>query len=82
MSTFLTGLKNTPIFDSNWDLDPRLSSVYHDFVSRYYETRSGQLVRQFYTILEVADFRWTPPVRDFYVTHGIRNMHVTQPPLR
>jgi len=82
LSTFLTGLKLSPVFDGEGDLRPELSTVYHDFASRYYETHSGMLVREFYKILLSADFRWSPQVRDFYVRRKIRNMHTAQLPYR
>ncbi|GAJ05749.1 unnamed protein product, partial [marine sediment metagenome] len=82
LSTFLTGLKLSPVFDDEGDLRPELSTVYHEFANRYYETHSGMLVREFYIILKNADFRWSPQVRDFYVRRKIRNMHTAQLPYR
>ena len=82
LSTFLTGLKLSPVFDGEGDLRPELSTVYHEFANRYYEIHSGMLVREFYKILKNADFRWSPQVRDFYVRRKIRNMHTAQLPYR
>ena len=82
LSTFVTGLRNSPVFDAAGALDPRLSTVYHEFASRHLLTRSGAIVREFYTLLRAADFRWSPPVRDFYEAHGITNMHRAQVPYR
>jgi len=82
LSTFVTGLADSPVFDAAGALDPRLSTVYHEFASRHLLTRSGAIVREFYTLLRAADFRWSPPVRDFYEAHGITNMHRAQVPYR
>ena len=82
LCTFLTGLKQSPVFDVGGDLHPELTTVYHEFASRYYDTHSGRLVREFYIILKEADFRWSPQVRDFYVRRRIRNMHTAQVPYR
>ncbi|MBA7620910.1 hypothetical protein ES703_28266 [subsurface metagenome] len=82
LCTFLTGLKLSPVFDVEGALRPELSTVYHEFASRYYDTHSGRLVREFYIILKEADFRWSPQVRDFYVRRRIRNMHTAQVPYR
>ena len=82
LSTFVTGLRDSPVFDGAGGLDPRLSTVYHEFASRHHLTRSGAIVREFYALLQEADFRWSPPVRDFYEAHGIINMHRAQVPYR
>ncbi|UCH61826.1 MAG: hypothetical protein JSU77_08415 [Fidelibacterota bacterium] len=82
LCTFLTGLKLSPVFDSEGAIRPELSTVYHEFASRYYDTHSGRLVREFYIILKEADFRWSPQVREFYVRRRIRNMHTAQVPYR
>ncbi|MFB0516744.1 MAG: hypothetical protein ACETWG_09110 [Candidatus Neomarinimicrobiota bacterium] len=82
LSTFLTGLRLSPVFDQEGALRPELSTVYHDFASRYYDSHAGAIVREFYIILKEAAFRWSPLVRDFYVRRGIRNMHIAQLPYR
>ena len=82
LSTFLTGLRRSPVFDKGGDLDPRLSTVYHEFASRRQGTEAGVVVREFYTILQEAEFRWSPQVRTFYEAHAIRNMHREQVPYR
>jgi hypothetical protein len=82
LHTFLTGLQQSPVFDSEGGLRPELSTVYHEFASRYYQSHAGALIREFYIILKEADFRWSPKVRDFYVRRRIRNMHTAQIPFR
>ncbi len=82
LSTFVTGLRGSPVFDGTGDLQPRLNTVYHEFASRHHETQAGAVVREFYTILWEANFRWSPKVRAFYEAHGIRNMHREQAPYR
>lgn len=82
LSTFLTGLKNAPVFDGNGTIQPRFVTAFDRFSKRYSDTQSGQLVRQFNDILITSDFRWSPGVKAFYVGHGIRNMHTAQLPLR
>ena len=82
LNTYLTGLQNSPVFDRQGALHPELSTVYHDFASRYYDTHAGQIVREFYIILKEADFRWSPRVREFYIRRRVRNMHTAQVPFR
>lgn len=82
LSTFLTGLKLSPVFDEQGGLRPELSTVYHEFVNRHPESRAGFLVKEFYRILQVADFKWSPAVRHFYERRRIRNMHIAQVPYR
>lgn len=82
LSTFLTGLKLSPVFDEQGGLRPELSTVYHEFVNRHPESQAGFLVKEFYRILQVADFRWSPAVRSFYERRRIRNMHTAQVPYR
>ncbi|MFC1543499.1 hypothetical protein ACFL4K_03040 [Candidatus Neomarinimicrobiota bacterium] len=82
LCSFLTGLKLSPVFESDGALRPELSTVYHEFASRYLDTHSGMLVREFYIILKEAGFSWTPKVRDFYVRRRIQNMHQAQIPYR
>jgi hypothetical protein len=82
LNTFLTGLRLSPVFDGQGSLHPELSMVYHEFASRHGESRSGFLVKEFYRILQVADFKWSPAVRQFYERRGIRNMHIAQIPYR
>ena len=82
LNTLLTGLKNTPVFDGNGVIRPLFVTAYDDFSKRYSDTDSGDLIRQFYAILIISDFRWSPGIRAFYVDHGIRNMHTAQLPLR
>ncbi|UCD38736.1 MAG: hypothetical protein JSW54_04450 [Fidelibacterota bacterium] len=82
LHTFLTGLERTPVFDPEGGLRPELSTVYHEFASRYYDTHAGAIVREFYIILKEADFRWSPKVRDFYIRRRVQNMHTAQIPFR
>jgi hypothetical protein len=82
LSTFLTGLKLSPVFDDQGSLRPELSTVYHEFASRHAESQAGFLVKEFYRILQVADFKWSPAVRHFYERRRIRNMHIAQVPYR
>jgi hypothetical protein len=82
LSTYVTGLKLTPVFDDQGSLRPELSTLYHEFASRHPESQAGFLVKEFYRILQVADFKWSPAVRHFYERRRIRNMHITQVPYR
>ena len=82
LSTLLTGLRLSPVFDADGQLQPALVILYDDFSKRHSRTVSGQLVRQFYGSLIEGDFHWSTAVRDFYVAHGITNMHTAQVPYR
>jgi len=82
LNTFLTGLKNSPVFARTGEIQPHLITTYDTFASRFGSTAAGRLVRQFYYILIEADFRWSPRVRDFYIEHNIANMHQAQIPYR
>ena len=82
LNTFLTGLRLSPVFDEQGGLRPELSTVYHEFASRHGDSRAGFLVKEFYRILQVADFKWSPAVRHFYERRAIRNMHIAQIPYR
>ncbi len=82
LSTLLTGLRLSPVFDADGQLQPALVILYDDFSKRHSRTVSGMLVRQFYDSLIEGDFHWSTAVRDFYVAHGITNMHTAQVPYR
>lgn len=82
ISTLLTGLKETPAFLPGGELRPELVMLYDNISKKYSDSPTGILVRQFYDSLIEGDFRWSPAVRDFYVAHGIRNMHTAQVPFR
>ncbi|MFC1547306.1 hypothetical protein ACFL5M_02145 [Candidatus Neomarinimicrobiota bacterium] len=82
LSTYVTGLKLSPVFDDQGSLRSELSTVYHEFASRHPESQAGFIVKEFYRILQVADFKWSPAVRHFYERRRIRNMHIAQVPYR
>ncbi len=82
LSTFLTGLRRSPVFGPDGTLDPAVKRVYASFFRRYGTTQATRLVEDFYFLLDDVDFKWSPPIKDFYRRHGIINMHTFQVPYR
>ncbi len=82
LSTFLTGLRRSPVFGPDGTLDPAVKRVYASFFRRHDGTRAARLVEDFYFLLDEADFRWSAPIKDFYQQRGIINMHTFQVPYR
>ncbi len=82
LSTFLTGLRRSPVFGPDGNLDPAVKRVYASFFRLYDTTRAARLVEDFYFLLEEVGFKWSPPIKDFYQQQGIINMHTFQVPYR
>ncbi len=82
LSTFVTGLKNSPVFD-DYGIMPRvLRRVYDNFIRSNPDTEAARIVGAFYSALLRDDFRWSTNVREFYTAHSIINMHKAQAPYR
>ena len=78
LSTLLTGLARSPAFGTDGMLKPELVILYDDYSKRQSKTLSGQIIKEYNDTLVKGNFRWSPVVRDFYESHGIRNMHKEQ----
>ena len=82
LSTFLTGLRRSPVFGPEGALDPVVKRVYASFFRRHDGTRAARLVEDFYFLLAEEDFKWSAPIKEFYRREGIINMHTFQVPYR
>ncbi len=82
LSTFLTGLRRSPVFGPDDTLDPAVKRVYSAFFRRNDGTRAARTVEDFYFLLEEKGFKWSAPIKDFYRRQGIINMHTFQVPYR
>ena len=82
LSTFLTGLKKSPIFDGRGRAREEIMLVHRNFILKNYNTGAGKMVEKYYDTLTRVDFRWSRPVREFYEANNITNMHTAQVPLR
>lgn len=69
---FLSGLENSPIFDySTGRIDSEAQQAYKDFAVKYGTRESGQLVREFYELLEKENFRYTEAIGNFYLKNNL-----------
>jgi hypothetical protein len=80
LSTYLTGMDNSPVFDDT--LAPALRASYQRFVRLHRDTRAGRLVRAYLDVLQSTGFRSAPPVAEFLRANNIASMAAVQPPIR
>jgi hypothetical protein len=81
LSTFITGLDNSPITTDDILL-PEMKNIYTDFIQKNNNSESGKLVEKFYTIISNNNFHLTSALDDFYQENQIESMKGIEPPTR
>jgi len=80
LSTYLTGMDNSPVFNDT--LVPPLRASYQRFLRLHGDTRAGRLVRSYLDVLRSTGFRSAPQVAEFLRANHVTSMAAVQPPVR
>jgi hypothetical protein len=83
LSTFLTGLDNSPVFDRGTNkLLPEAKQAFEDYIKKYGESPGGKIVGGYYTILQQNNFLRSADLDNFLNDNNITGMRGIQPPTR
>lgn len=83
LSTFLTGLSNSPVFDNQTNaLIPDVKDAYQDYIKSNNDSKSGQIVSNYYALLEKNNFKNSREAEAFLNDNNIKSMNDVQPPTR
>lgn len=83
LSVFLTGLANSPVFDPQTNLLlPEVKQVYEDYIKTNGESKSGQIVSNYYSLLKKNNFKKTDEAENFINQNNLQVMTGIQPPTR
>jgi hypothetical protein len=83
LSTFLTGLDNSPVFDRGTNkLLPEAKQAFEDYIKKYGESPGSKIVGGYYTILQQNNFLRSADLDNFLNDNNITGMRGIQPPTR
>ncbi len=80
--TYLTGMDNSNAFTFNGALEPEVKKSYEQFISKHADTKTGDLVKRWYSFLEARKFKQTTDIDSFLKANDTKSMWATQPPTR
>jgi len=83
LSTFITGLANSPVFDYQTNiLIPEVKEAYEDYINSNDDSKSRQIVSNYYSLLKNNNFKKTPEFGNFLHENNLQSMNGVQPPTR
>jgi hypothetical protein len=83
ISTYLTGLDNTPLVDEKGVISSEARSSYQRYIKNYKDKESGKVIEEYYTMLEQRNFKPDDEeVYSFLNKHELDMMLGVQPLIR
>lgn len=83
LSTLLTGMDNTRVFDLETDmLNPELKNLYEHILKDTNSTKATEVVTSYYHYLKRNNFKYPADLEDFMKRKGLYSMLGVQPHLR
>ena len=83
LSTFLSGMDNSPTFDREQDkLSPSVKKLYETIIARNDSKRSTKVISEFYALLETTGFKMPENLDQFLKDRGLYTMLGVQPDTR
>ncbi|MCB2196476.1 MAG: hypothetical protein KQH79_11500 [Bacteroidetes bacterium] len=83
LETFLTGMDNTRLFDSESRiLLPEVKQSYESYIKNHADTKSGKIIQEYYEILKGNQFKYTGRIDDILKKYNLSKMHGIQPHTR
>ncbi|MGI8893170.1 MAG: hypothetical protein ACR2GN_06885 [Bacteroidia bacterium] len=83
LSTFLTGLDNSSVFDLRTNkIMPEAKEAYEEYINKHSNTKSGRTVSKYYSLLESNNFNKPGNLQEFLTENNIAGMDGVQPPTR
>jgi len=83
LSTFLSGMSNSPTFDQEQDkLLPNIKKLYEKIITHSDSRRSTKIISEFYTLLETTNFKMPKNMDQFLKDWGLHTMLAVQPDTR
>jgi len=80
LSTFLTGMDNTPAFDfENQILLPELKNKYEKIIAKNDSRKSTEVIAKYYEFLKTKDFKQPENIEKFMEDNGFYSMLGVQP---